>query len=150
VIKLFQISQLAFAVISFGFAFFQVPVIKALRDYVPINNPYNRSFHNRGVLFMALVGAFIWIAFGLGAAAMKQPYQAIKFDITMPFLLAAIRWLIFDVALGAMVYGSPFYLGHSARLDRFLRRYYEEDAGKLKVVILSLFIILLNILTILL
>jgi hypothetical protein len=132
--------ELAFAIYSVAFAHFQVPLIKAMREYVPINNPYNTPFHNRGVIISSIVGAILIVFY---YTISGQLWQAL---VMIPLFIAIYK-ILFDGYIGSKVYDDFFYIGTSAKQDGWLRRMFPHgDGGEAKAIICGIVVIGLNIL----
>jgi hypothetical protein len=133
-----------FLLFSFGFAYFQAPVIREMIDYVPINNPYVKKFHRRGFLIAFYIG--LLFALGFFCVVVVKQLQAIG---TLPIGLsfAAIYWLVFDMTIGHFVHGDVFYIGNSADTDIWLNKHFPHgDGGEVKAAACITAIIGLNIL----
>jgi hypothetical protein len=116
----FLLAQILFALWAVGFAHFQVPCIKAMREYVPMGNPYNRPFHNRGMLLSLMIAAFL---ISLLCGVTLDWLQCLL--IVMPFI--AIYKALFDGVIGSEVYDDFFYIGTTAKQDKWINTYFPHD-----------------------
>jgi hypothetical protein len=133
-----------FLLFAFGFAYFQVPVIKDMRDYVPINNPYVKSFHRRGFLIAFYVGALLSFGF-MGVAVIHHLNILGAIPLAVSFI--SIYWLVFDITIGHFVHGDLFFIGNSAGTDIWLNKHFPHgDGGEVKAAACLTAIIGLNIL----
>lgn len=129
----FYIAQLAILCFAFSMAKFQVPIIKGMRAYWPVNNPYSKPFHTFG----RMVGCIVAIPFIL-----FQPDIITKIEIA----LLSVAWysLVFDITIGAGVYDNAFYLGHTSRFDAKEASVLGKKAGLWKAIICIVVILVLN------
>lgn len=135
----FLLAQLLFAMWAIGFAHFQAPCIKAMRDYVPMGNPFTKPFHKRGMMLSCIVAAFL---IGLLYGVTLDWLQCVF--IILPFI--AIYKVIFDGVIGSEVYDDFFYLGTTAKQDAWLNEYFPHDkAGEVKVFLSAIVFFLFNI-----
>jgi hypothetical protein len=135
----FLSAQILFALWAIGFAHFQSPCIKAMREYVPMGNPYTGPFHKRGMLLSSLVAAFL---IGLLYGVCKDYLQCAF--IILPFI--AIYKALFDGVIGVEVYSDFYYLGTTAKQDAWLNKEFPHDRpGEVKVFLSAIIILLFNI-----
>lgn len=132
-------AQILFALWAVMFAHFQSPCIKAMREYVPLGNPFTKPFHKRGMLLSSLVAAFL---IGL--------LYGVTFDLKqcafIVVLFIAIYKTLFDGIIGSEVYDDFFYLGTTAKQDAWLNRNFPHDRpGEVKVFLSVLVFLLFNI-----
>lgn len=135
----FLLAQILFALWAIGFAHFQSPCIKAMRYYVPINNPYRRPFHNRGMLLSSMIAAFlIGLLYGLTLDWLQCGF------IVLPFI--AIYKILFDGIIGVEVYEDFFYIGTTAKQDAWINKHFPHDRpGQVKVMLSAIIFLLFNI-----
>jgi hypothetical protein len=135
----FLLAQILFALWSIGFAHFQSPCIKAMREYVPMGNPYTGPFHKRGMLLSSLVAAFlIGLLYGV-----SKDYLQCAF-ILLPFI--AIYKVLFDGVIGSEVYDDFLYIGTTSKQDRWINTHFPHDRpGEVKVFLSAIVFLLFNI-----
>ena len=139
------IIQILFVGFSFVFAYFQVPIIKAMRDYVPLNNPYNKTFHNRGWLVVVFVGMLTTSLYCASLLSNCSTEAIIGNALVFLPLLGLIHWIVFDLTIGHYVYRDKWYIGKTAKIDRFLIRVIGEDfAGVIKALVVAVIILCIN------
>lgn len=56
-----------------------------------------------------------------------------------------IQWLVFDIALNLFTGRKWFYLGQTAKLDKWLTEGFDDEAGKVKAVLVFLIIVIINL-----
>lgn len=136
----FLLAQIVFALWAIWFAHFQTPCIKAMREYVPMGNPYTKPFHNRGAVASGFVGTII----GLAYFAYTNDWLGCIF-LVPPFYFS--YRILFDVVIGQKVYGDFFFLGTTAKQDAWINKIFpHETAGEIKVIFCVILILLFNIL----
>lgn len=133
------ITQAIFIVYTIIFAYFQAPCVNAMREYVPMNNPYQDPFHRRGTMvsaYVITVLSFLLLLFD----------QQVK-DLIMPFVLIAWYWPLFNISLNHFTGKDWDYIGESAKRDRWLHKIFPHgDPGEAVVLGCAAAIILLNLL----
>lgn len=81
-------------------------------------------------------------------AVVKILYIAIMVMVSKNFIAAPLLWLVywvvFDVAIGILVFRNPFYIGQTAWTDRWLRRLLGNYAGLVKVLVCCSLILVIN------
>jgi hypothetical protein len=136
----FLLAQLVWILWAIAFAHFQCPLIKAMRDYVPINNPYKKAFHDRG----ALLSSFVACIIGVSAFLLSVPLIHCAFLIP---LFYCIYKILFDGIIGIEVYRDFYYEGTTAKQDAWINKHFPHDkAGEIKVAICGIVILALNVL----
>jgi uncharacterized protein YacL len=135
------ILQITFIIFTLAFAFFQAPAVMAMRDYVPVNNPFATKYHFRG----NLVAIFVAFILTLVSIYIKPfPWYS---QLPVPFMLCAWYGLLFDSLLNFFTGKSFFYLGWTAKFDRWLNKKFPHgDAGEVKFIFCIGSLILLNLL----
>lgn len=109
-----------------------------MKDYVPLNNPYKEAFHFRGA-FLSIVVA-VAIIFVMSA----ECYYRCAMLIPAFFCIYKI---LFDGIIGIEVYGDFFYLGTTAKQDRWLNTHFPHDmAGEVKVFLAVIVLLFVNVL----
>lgn len=137
--------QLIFVCYAIAFAHFQIPVVKAMRDYVPVNNPYNKAFHNRGVFVSGVVGLILIASFVLSSQTANSLVTIRRASLLIPLFVAWYK-IAFDGYIGKAVYGDFYYLGTSSKQDKWLTKVFAfTGAGEAKVIICIIGIIGLNL-----
>lgn len=108
----------------------EASVVQAMRDYVPVNNPYSKSFH--------LWGAFMTLAFA--ASFLFHGWEMVALAILW-------YWIVFDLALNIITKGwdEYDYIGETSAIDKVLRKWFGEYGGDKKLGIASVFILILNL-----
>jgi hypothetical protein len=136
----FILAQILFALWAMMFAHFQTPCIKAMREYVPIGNPYTKPFHNRGMLLSSLIAAFL---IGLLYGVTVDWLQCLLTIVP----LTGIYKVLFDGVIGSEVYGDFYYLGTTAKQDRWINTHFPHDKpGEVKVILSMIIVLLFNVL----
>jgi hypothetical protein len=130
----FYLSQIMIVLFAWFVGFKEVVFIRAMREYVPINNPYLEPFH----------------AYGFGAVVvpvlLSTIYQGcIAGYVLIPFLSLVLYKLIFDGVIGQEIYNDWKYVGFSAKSDKILRKWFGPKCGLRKVQIGIAAIVILNI-----
>lgn len=134
----FALAQILFALWAILFAHFQVPCIKAMRDYVPLGNPHTKPFHNRGMLLSSLVAAFL-IALLFGTCGWKEALFSVVSFIS-------IYKILFDGIIGKEVYGDFYYVGTTAKQDAWINKHFPHDRpGEIKSAICLILFLFTNI-----
>lgn len=137
--------QAAFCVVALLFAHFQIPIVKAFRDYVPINNPYNASFKKRSVALIGFISALLIIAFILSSQIANPVVIILKAALLIPLFVAWYK-ILFDGLIGWKVYDDFFYLGTTSKQDRWIANVFEfTGAGEAKCIICGIVIIAINL-----
>lgn len=140
----FALAQTAFVLWAIVFAHFQVPCIKAMRDFVPLNNAYARPLHKRGLL----LSCFIALATALALFACTG--KAGQCFLLIPTFIAIYK-ICFDGIIGLEAYGSFFYIGNTARQDIWLNKHFPQGTvGKTKLFFCIATITLTNLISYLL
>lgn len=138
------IIQAAFVLFTILFAHFQVPINKAFRDYVPINNPYNTAFHNRSVPVVGLFAAVLIIWFVCDSQIVNW-VTILKAASFIPLFIAWYK-LLFDGYLGWKVHDDFFYLGDSSKQDVWIKETFQfTGAGEAKAVLCGCVILAVNL-----
>lgn len=114
--------QASFVVFILLFAWFQGIAVKAMRDYVPVVNPYSDKYHFRGnavAVFIGFLHSLVFLIlsdFSLKTAAMVV-------------VLAAWYVLVFDQWINRFSGKSSNYVGLTARFDRWMQKRFPHGDG---------------------
>lgn len=105
------LSQLIIIAYAFEMAMFQATIIKGMRAYWPVNNPYSKPFHSFGWMMAATVGITL---------AVLQDAMLLQ----MASIVASALWysLVFDIVIGWKVYDNLFYLGDTSGVDNTIKK----------------------------
>lgn len=130
----FILAQIGIIAYALFIAHKEVQAIRMIRDYVPVNNPYNEPFHFYGYGAAFVVGAILTL--------FQQSVEAL---VIMPFLVSLWYSILYDGAIGSEIYNSFYYLGSSSKIDRWLKNKFGVFAGQWKVGIAGFLIVVLNL-----
>lgn len=137
--------QAAFIIFTIVFAHFQIPIIKAFRDYVPINNPYNKAFHKRSVPVVGIVGLLLIVIYVLSSQIANPVVIVVRAALFIPLFVAWYK-IVFDGYIGAAVYKDFFYLGDSSSQDRWIKETFQfTGPGEAKCIICLIVILAVNV-----
>jgi hypothetical protein len=68
-------------------------------------------------------------------------------SIVLAVILFSIQWFVFDCCLGMMIHRDWFYIGTTAKIDKWLSKLFPHgDGGEVKAIACAVIIIALNIL----
>jgi hypothetical protein len=134
----FLFAQICFALWAAMFAHFQTPCIKAMKDYVPLNNPYHKPFHARSFTLSTIVAVFL---IGLVFGCTRQ-WQTL---FLIPIFIAIYK-VLFDGVIGKEVYDDFYFIGTTAKQDRWINTHFPHDKpGEVKVFICSIAFLFFNV-----
>lgn len=132
------ISQVLMIVYIRFASWHHAPAVNAMREYVPTPNPYEDPFHAYSFLQAAVVA--LCIVLGL------LSYQPIAWCIVSGLLSAFYYWLLFDIWLNLGTHKNWDYLGNDPTTDSQLKKWFGNNAGRCKAILLSALIVAINIL----
>jgi hypothetical protein len=136
----FLIAQLVWIVWAIAFPHFQSPCIKDRKQYVPVNSPYNEAFHDRGLMLSCIIASLI------GALLFYFTRSWLQCAFAVP-VFVAIYEILFNGIIGLEVYNDFFFIGTSAKHDKWLHKHFPHgDAGEVKLIICLSITLLFNIL----
>jgi hypothetical protein len=124
----------------FFFAYFQSTAVMAMREYVPINNPFKGKYHFRGNMLAIFIGIVL--------SAYFFTVSERKIDaLFMPLILTGWYGLLFDQWLNKFSGYKKYYLGITAKFDVWMSKHFPHgDGAEVVDCICIFFIASLNIL----
>jgi hypothetical protein len=131
----FLTAQVLIACYAYLIANKEAAYINERRYYVPVNSPFDDPFHTNGALSRGVV---------LILCSLFQ--TSIAGYILTPFVCGLILWVVYDALIGEEVYENPYYLGTTSKVDAFLVKTFGKKAGKRKVQVAGVLVVLLNLL----
>jgi hypothetical protein len=136
----FLIAQLVWIVWATGFPHFQSAFIPPMRDYVPINNPYKKAIHARGLLLSCVIAMII------GVLLFYFTRNWLECVLAIPVFFA-IYEILFNGVIGLEVYDNFFFIGSTAKHDIWLNKHFPHgDGGEVKTIVCAVVIAGLNVL----